>query len=64
MVETKQKGKYFLHTERKGALYMTEEPNKEHKEIEISDTWVDFLMYPLGIFAGALLAVMVDLFLR
>lgn len=43
---------------------MTEEPNKEHKEIEISDTWVDFLMYPLGIFAGALLAVMVDLFLR
>lgn len=38
--------------------------DKEKREIEIPDTWVDVLIYPAGILAGAILAVIVEFFLR
>lgn len=36
----------------------------KRNEIEIPDTWVDFLMYPAGILAAVLLRLVVDYFLR
>lgn len=36
----------------------------QRKEIEIPDTWVDVLMYPAGILAGAILATIVEFLLR
>lgn len=29
------------------------------KKIEIPDTWIDFIMFPAGVFAGAILAAIV-----
>ena len=43
---------------------MTYKDDERKKELEIPDTWIDFLMYPIGILAGALLAVIVELVSR
>ncbi len=44
---------------------MTEnKDNQERKEIEIPDTWVDVLIYPAGVIIGAILAAIVEFFLR
>ncbi len=43
---------------------MTKKENEERKEIEIPDTWVDFLMCPLGVLVGALLELLVEFLSR
>ena len=46
--------------------YKEEREDEELEEIEESealDTWIDFLMYPIGMLAGALLAVLLNFIL-